>query len=112
MDSYCLAMHGLPADAGAGLPEARWEAQVHPDDLAGVHQAMNAAITTRSVFRMRYRTRSADGRHRWVLGLGNLVAEGAARFVGLAFDVTASMEAATELQRVRADYARLSRLGS
>lgn len=115
MDRRCLAMHGLPANADSELPEAQWEAQVHPDDLASVHRAMNSAITTGSVYRVQYRTIAADGRCRWVLGLGRMVATNAAspaRFVGLGLDITESMVVALELKRVRAEMEYLSRVGA
>jgi PAS domain S-box-containing protein len=44
------------------------ETVVHPDDVAGLNQALNRCLATGERFFMRYRLRRADGVYRWVEG--------------------------------------------
>lgn len=88
---------------------------MHPEDVAAVHDALNAAIGVGKVYRAQYRTSDAEGRCRWVLGLGKLVsatADRPSRFVGLNLDITDSMEAAQELERIQLEVQHLSRFSA
>jgi PAS domain S-box-containing protein len=110
-----LGMHGLPADGPEALSEEEWQETVHPDDVARVHLALDSSIESGGVYRAEYRTLGADGRCRWVLGLGKMVSDsrgGARRFVGLNQDITERAEADNELRRVQAEVVQLSRLSA
>jgi PAS domain S-box-containing protein len=110
-----LKMHGLPADGAEALTEEEWQATLHPDDVARVHLALRASIEGGGVYRVEYRTIAADGRCRWVLGLGKVVSDGrgtARRFVGLNQDITERAEADMELKRAQAAVVHLSRLSA
>jgi two-component system sensor kinase FixL len=110
-----LAMHGLAADGPGRLTEEAWQASVHPEDLAGVVEALERAVATGGTFSTQYRTIDPEGGCRWVVGLGKLAAGTAGRpprFVGLNLEATQWMEAAVELNRVQAELLHLSRLSA
>ncbi|HEY0313270.1 MAG TPA: PAS domain-containing protein [Allosphingosinicella sp.] len=110
-----LEMHGLAPDAAETLTEKEWQATLHPDDVARVHDALEASVEHGTVYRAEFRTIGADGRCRWVLGLGKTVADSrgnACRFVGLNQDVTERAEADMELKRVQTEVVHLSRLSA
>lgn len=110
-----LEMHGLPADGAEALTEKEWQATLHPDDVARVHLALEASVESGGVYRVEYRTIAADGRCRWVLGLGKVVPDSrgsARRFVGLNQDITERAEADMELKRMQAEVVHLSRLSA
>jgi PAS domain S-box-containing protein len=105
-------MHGLSPDDPAELSEDEWGACLHADDVSNTRDALHAAVRTGSGLRVRYRTVAANGRCRWVLGLGSLVSGPhgrPARFVGLNLDVTDSMEAGLALRRMQSEILHLSR---
>jgi len=67
MSERCCALLGLEPDTEAYCL-ARWQAQVHPQDLAQMRQGMrSAAIGKRETVNSEYRVRTADGSYRWVL---------------------------------------------
>jgi PAS domain S-box-containing protein len=110
-----LEMHGLPANGAEALTEKQWRATLHPDDVARVNLALDASIESGDVYRAEYRTIAADGRCRWVLGLGKMVSDSrgsARRFVGLNQDITERAEADLELKRMQAEVMHLSRLSA
>lgn len=110
-----LKMHGLPVDGAEALTEQEWRATLHPDDVARVHRALDSSIESGGVYRAEYRTIDADGRCRWVLGLGKMVCDSrgsARRFVGLNQDVTERAESDIELKRVQSEVVHLSRLSA
>jgi C4-dicarboxylate-specific signal transduction histidine kinase len=103
------------ADRSEILSEDEWQATVHPDDVAKVRMALDSSIESGDVYRAEYRTIAADGRCRWVLGLGKMVCDGggnARRFVGLNQEVTERAEADIELKRVQAEVVHLSRFSA
>lgn len=108
-------MHGLSPDGPAELSGEEWSVCLHPDDLAETREALRAAVAAKSGLCVRYRTISADGQCRWVLGLGSVVTDsqsGAARFVGLNLDITQTMEATLALQRMQSEIIHLSRFSA
>jgi diguanylate cyclase (GGDEF)-like protein/PAS domain S-box-containing protein len=83
-------------------PES-WLSRIHPDDRAGVEQALAAhrAGATRH-FAAEHRLRSRDGSYRWCLarGVARRGADGAAtRIAGTLTDVTSTREAQARLER-------------
>lgn len=110
-----LEMHGLAAEGAEVLTEDEWQATLHPDDVARVRLALDTSIESGSVYRAEYRTIAADGRCRWVLGLGKMVCDSrgsARRFVGLNQDFTERAEADMVLKRVQAEVVHLSRFSA
>ena len=110
-----LEMHGLDPEGEGALPEKEWQATLHPDDVAKVHRELDTSIQNGSVYRAEYRTIAADGRCRWVLGLGKMVCDNRGsvrRFVGLNQDITERAEADAELKRVQAEVVHLSRFSA
>jgi PAS domain S-box-containing protein len=108
-------MHGLVPTGAVELRDEEWNACLHPEDLASTREALHASVRIGVGLCVRYRTIAADGRCRWVLGLGSLVRDShgrAARFVGLNLDVTASMETELALQRMRSEIIHLSRFSA
>jgi two-component system sensor kinase FixL len=107
-------MHGLPHDPPPEtLDSAAWEACLHPEDARRSRRALDQAIRTGATFRTEYRTFSAGGRHRWVLGLGEAVRDASGkpvRFVGLSLDITDRKQAELELERVRSELAHVSNM--
>jgi two-component system sensor histidine kinase/response regulator len=68
-----------------------WFATVHPEDLEGVIQKLNDAITASGTFRQEYRALLLDGTLRWLAGRGQVLkdAEGfPARVIGTVTDIT------------------------
>ena len=107
-------MHGLPHEpVPETLDAAAWEACLHPEDAGKARRALDQAVKTGATFRTEYRTFLPDGRQRWVLGLGEVVKDGAdkpMRFVGLNLDITDRKHAELELERVRSELAHLSNM--
>lgn len=110
-----LEMHGFSLERPTELSDDEWSACLHPDDLMSTREALNTAVRTGTGLRIRYRTIAADGRCRWVLGLGSLVSGSrsrSARFVGLNLDITNGMEAQLALQRMQSEIIHLSRFSA
>lgn len=108
------AMHGLEEDSGALLTDEDWLAVVHPEDRPAALEALERAMAGAGSSRIEYRTVAPDGRIRWVLGLGKVVArEGGGRgFVGLNHDITESKQAAEALERAQKALLNVSRLSA
>jgi PAS domain S-box-containing protein len=95
-----------------GQPLAEYVKAVHPDDLARVKAAIEAAMTTQEPFRAEYRLVQKDGSVRWIDARGRCLFDAAglpAHFPGVAVDITdrkasehAAQEAAARF-RVMAD---------
>ena len=109
------AMHGLGADHPETLTVEEWEAQLHPDDVAPARRRLEKAGETGDSYRAVFRTRSPDGGHRWVLGLGEVIRDKNGRpqrIVGLDIDITRRKEIEFELDRVRSELVQVSRLSA
>lgn len=85
-----------PDELGSSLDE--WSSRVHPEDLAETLAAVQAHLEGRTPeYVSEHRVRGKDGRYRWILDRGQVVArdeEGhALRVVGTHTDITARREA-------------------
>lgn len=49
------------------------QAKVHPDDIAGMRQALNKSIASDSIYELRYRIRPHKNFERWILSRGRCV---------------------------------------
>jgi PAS domain S-box-containing protein len=78
-----------------------WSHAVHPDDLARVAFAWDAAIEKRGEFRAEYRLRRADGQLLWVSGVAAPVIDAVGRqggWLGTVTDVTERRRSEEELR--------------
>jgi two-component system, cell cycle sensor histidine kinase and response regulator CckA len=87
---------------------AAWLERLHPDDREPVARAYRDYIEGRtSEYRVEFRQRTADGRWRWILSLGSIVARAAdgtpLRMLGTHTDVTDRREAEEALRRNEQD---------
>ncbi|MFN3388058.1 MAG: PAS domain-containing protein [Allosphingosinicella sp.] len=107
-------MHGLPEEGEEPLTDRDWLGMVHPEDRPAALAALERALEGVGSSRIEYRTVGADGRVRWVLGLGKVVEGegGKRRFVGLNRDVTDRKEAAQALERAQKALLNVSRLSA
>jgi two-component system sensor kinase FixL len=108
-------MHGLPADAPDELGPEEWAKCLHPDDVSRTREELARAIEHGDIYRIEYRTLAADGRCRWVHGLGKVVLNPQGtpvRFLGLNIDITERKEDALMLKRVQSELVHLSRLSA
>lgn len=78
---------------GRTLDEERgdgWRQGIHPDDLAGVREKLDAAFRSIEEYRVEYRLRRSDGSWRWVLSVGVPRTDGRGEFqdyLGFCFDI-------------------------
>jgi PAS domain S-box-containing protein len=61
-----------PALGREGIPLAQIISTVHPDDQAGLTEAINEAIARGGAYAHQYRTRRADGRYYWLEANGRV----------------------------------------
>ena len=76
-------------------------ATIHPDDAAGVTEALNHSFVTGEPFSMRYRLRRADGVYRWMSGRAEPMQDKSGRIIqwyGLAHDIDEQMHAEEALR--------------
>jgi PAS domain S-box-containing protein len=81
------AYTGVASTAGGTLD---WAAHVHPEDLAGLAEEWQRAISTGAGFETRYRLRRSDGTYRWFLNQAVPVRDSAgaiASWIGTATDI-------------------------
>ncbi len=81
-----------------------WQAQIHPDELPLVEQAINDYLAGRSpAYHAEYRMRCQDGTWKWLLSRGMVVsraADGEARrIIGTHTDISDRKQADTDLQK-------------
>ncbi|WP_230685083.1 PAS domain-containing protein [Cellulomonas sp. JZ18] len=101
-DEQMHVLFGIPREQFGGTIE-EFRAVVHPDDVAGVEQAIDAAISTCSQYDAEYRVLLPDGTERWVQARGQALAgeDGrAVRMLGAAYDTTAKRDAEGRIARV------------
>ncbi|WP_309135730.1 SpoIIE family protein phosphatase [Cellulomonas sp.] len=101
-DEQMHVLFGIPREAFGGRIE-EFSAVVHPDDLAGVEQAIEGAISACSYYDAEYRVLLPDGAVRWVQARGQTLAgeDGrAVRMLGAAYDTTAKRDAEGRIARV------------
>lgn len=82
---------------------AAWVARTHPDDRPAVRQAYEDYLAgRRTEHRIEYRQRTADGRWKWLLSVGQLVARSAdgrpLRLLGTHTDISARKHAEAALR--------------
>ena len=70
--AFALAFGLDPALGHEGIPLAQIVATVHPDDQAGLAEAINAAIANGGSYAHQYRVRHADGDYRWIEANGRV----------------------------------------
>lgn len=101
-------LHGMALDGPEMIAEAAWAALVHPDDVAAARAALEApACGAAGTSISEYRT-LAEGRPRWILAMGRVVADAGGRplrLVGLHQDV--SGRKLTQFDRKRVQEAQL-----
>ncbi len=77
-----------------------WLATIHPQDLQGVIQTLNAAITAGGTFQADYRALLLDGTLRWLTSRGQVLADAdgfPARVIGTITDITERKQLETSL---------------
>lgn len=92
-----------------------WEALIHPDDLPGVHDALNALLNGRKTFlEIEYRALAKDKTWRWLLGRGKVIdrdADGVPlRAIGIDMDDTARKNLEARLRQSREELFYAQRL--
>jgi PAS domain S-box-containing protein len=83
-----LDFSGRPAEAERGHG---WIEGIHPDDRQSYQSAYNEAFSTRRQFQAEFRLKSADGRYRWLLNVGNPMHDESGSFtgyIGTCIDIT------------------------
>ena len=111
-----LARLGLDANRPV-LPQEVMEARVHPEDLAGMHAAVDDHLSGRtSVYECEYRVRDAAGGWAWVLARGKVVERNAKgkplRMIGTASDIRVRKQQEAELLRAKEAAERANRAKS
>ncbi len=71
-DAFARAFGLDPALGREGIPLAQIVATVHPDDQAGLADAISEAIARGGAYAHQYRTRRADGRYYWLEANGRV----------------------------------------
>ncbi len=91
IDDAFARSFGLDPTLGRdGIPLAQIVATVHPDDQAGLADAINAVIDRGGAYAHQYRVRHADGDYRWIEANGRVDrdADGSAKsFPGVLIDI-------------------------
>jgi len=88
-DERVAELHGVDPHTFDGRLES-FLARVHPDDLAGLQEAIQAALAARSRFLHEFRVLRPDGTTAWVQSRGQVHAEGTVpvRMLGVSADTT------------------------
>jgi diguanylate cyclase (GGDEF)-like protein/PAS domain S-box-containing protein len=95
------AMIGLPAAGGIGRPE-EWIDRVHPDDVAGLKEALKAHVSgTTEHFQHEHRVRHEDGTYRWFLCRGVAAPGAGRRPVRIAGSLTDTTDRVIAQERLR-----------
>jgi PAS domain S-box-containing protein len=104
VDEAFARSFGLDPSLGReGLSLARVVETVHPDDQAGLTEAINAAIARGGAYAHQYRTRRADGHYYWLEANGRVehAPDGTPlRFPGVLIDVEERRASEAERERV------------
>ena len=99
------------------LPQQEMDARTHPDDIAGVREAVLGHLAGRTpAYEREYRVRDAAGEWSWVLARGQAVERDGngrvTRMLGTASDVTARKHQEAELLRAKEAAERANRAKS
>jgi PAS domain S-box-containing protein len=92
---YC----GLPSTEALG---SRWEAVVHPDDLAGMAEAWRTSLSASETYTVEARIRGQDGGYRWFLNRAVPLRDAAGRILrwfGSSTDIEDARRAEREIRR-------------
>ncbi|HTY41866.1 MAG TPA: ATP-binding protein [Thermoanaerobaculia bacterium] len=111
MTSAGRALRGFSVDAPLDL--ARLLSAVHPEDRAGVRDAVVAASRHGGQFEVEYRILRPDGDLKWIALRGSgepATAESGARVLGASIDVTGRKRAEAEAQKRQNELSHLSRV--
>lgn len=71
-DAFARAFGLDPALGREGIPLAQITATVHPDDQAGLTEAINAVVARGGAYAHQYRVLRADGRYYWIEANGRV----------------------------------------
>ncbi|MFK5595659.1 PAS domain S-box protein [Methylobacterium sp. HMF5984] len=110
-EAFACAFGLDPALGRDGIPLARIVATVHPDDQAGLAEAIAEAIARGGPYAHQYRVRRADGNYYWLEANGRVehAADGTPlSFPGVLLDVDARRAVEAERDRVAADLRALN----
>ncbi len=104
-DQRWLGMLGYTQDEVAA-DFGGWKALLHPDDVETVQQQLNSHLRGETKdYEVRFRMRCKSGEWKWILARGKVVERDDSgrplRMTGTHSDITASVEAEHELERVR-----------
>ncbi len=108
------ALYGLPPGGFEGS-YAAWERYFHGEDLEPVHALIRQAVENRTDFHGEFRITRADGRTRWIEGVGRVVCDEAGeplRLVGLNRDVTERRELEEALRESNRDLEQFAYVAS
>ncbi|MBK9758328.1 MAG: PAS domain S-box protein [Nannocystis sp.] len=99
------------------LSQELMESRVHPDDLAGMHAAVEDHLSGRTpVYEREYRVRDAAGGWAWILARGKVVERSAKgkprRMIGTASDIRTRKQQEAELLRAKEAAERANRAKS
>jgi PAS domain S-box-containing protein len=88
-----LTMLDYPADIDFPQTLERWTALLHQDDLAQIMELLQPFLDgNNDYYRAEYRLRSAQGKWKWILDVGRVIARDskgeALRFIGVHIDIT------------------------
>ena len=89
-------------EQGDNLRASVFLERIHPDDLAGVEQAVAEAIASSGDYDYEFRFCRPDGVERWLAGQGGVLRDAAGeavRMLGVNYDITEQKEAAGALRR-------------
>ncbi len=104
-DAFAVAFGLDPALGRVGLSLEQVVATVHPDDQAGLADAIDTAVARGGAYAHQYRVRRADGRYHWIEANGRVEhdADGTPlRFPGVLLDVDERRMIEAERDRVAA----------
>ena len=93
-------MFGLVQGSRKRLAAYDWQARIHPDDMPVVRGEFETARRNNDVYAARFRTVHLDGSTCEVLGVGRVSHKNPKRFVGLNFDLRATVGVAERQSRI------------
>ncbi|MBI5380776.1 MAG: response regulator [Opitutae bacterium] len=108
-------IHGLPPDS-APVPDATWRALLHPEDRAGVDQAIAGHLAGRSAqLQCEYRVHSQSGRFCWVFCQAKAQRDATGRpvrLVGAVTDITERRQAEMEKEKLQGQLIQAQKMES
>lgn len=112
----CREVYEVEPEEGQRNPAALWDLS-YPEDLAGIHESIQAAINAGSTWQHEYRIITPSGQLKWlrVAARGRFLDNGHSIWDGLILDVTDRHRAEARLQQLTAhleEAQRVAHLGS